>query len=283
MMATSSALRYLPTAVGVKNTYPHKKWQSCIPPSAGMCFASVSLPGNGKSRLFVRHSRMDAGSGHSVKAKPFGAASRALTFMPWLPASYTRGRRTRKPPAGARSKEAPGRKHKDRDTKKRVLSLTVFPDTDTRRKRYMQICPGVCPTEFSRYINVAPCPAFRCPRRHVRHVDHNVSRILTTRFPHSVRAVVTYHLPVNRILTRYRRHTHQRHAGYNSAPRLIRIRHLPDTRIMHTRFRTDACSFVRPCLRRPAYVSSIRYAYSLTAGKGPCPFEPRKTQRQGMR
>ena len=40
----------------------------------------------GKSRLFVRHTRMCAGSGYSVKAKPFGAASRAFTFMPWLPA-----------------------------------------------------------------------------------------------------------------------------------------------------------------------------------------------------
>ena len=52
-------------------------------------------------RLFVRHTRMCAGSGHSVKAMPCRAASRALTFMPWLPALYTRGRRTRKPPAGA--------------------------------------------------------------------------------------------------------------------------------------------------------------------------------------
>ena len=33
------------------------------------------------SRLFVRHSRMCAGSGHSVKAMPCRAASRALTFM----------------------------------------------------------------------------------------------------------------------------------------------------------------------------------------------------------
>ena len=45
MMATSFALRNLPAAVGVKNTYPHKKWQSCIPPSTGMCFASCILAG----------------------------------------------------------------------------------------------------------------------------------------------------------------------------------------------------------------------------------------------
>ena len=60
----------------------------------------------GNLRLFVLHTRRCAGSGYSVKAKPFGAASRALTFRPWLPASYTRGRRTRKPPVGAQSKEA---------------------------------------------------------------------------------------------------------------------------------------------------------------------------------
>ena len=51
-------------------------------------------------------------------------------------------------------------------------------------------------------------------------------------------------------------------------------------RIMRPRFYADACSFVRHCLRRPAYVSSIRCAYSLTAGKGHCPFEPRKGKRQ---
>lgn len=45
MMATSSALRQLSAAGVVKNTYPHKKWQSCIPPSAGMCFASCFLAG----------------------------------------------------------------------------------------------------------------------------------------------------------------------------------------------------------------------------------------------
>ena len=99
MMATSSARGIHPSPmvsripIRIKNgnhVFPHRR--ACV-------LRDASLPGNGKSRLFVRHTRMDAGSGHSVKAKPFGAASRALTFMPWLPASYTRGRRTRKPPA----------------------------------------------------------------------------------------------------------------------------------------------------------------------------------------
>ena len=227
-------------------------------------------------RLFVRHTRMSAGSGHSVKVKPFGAASRALTFMPWLPASYTRGRRTRKPPEGALSKEAPSRKYKDRGTKKRVLSLTVFPHTDTRRKRYMQICPDVCPTEFFRFINVAPCPAFRCPRRYAHHADHSVNRILIERCLHGAQSFAAYRLLICRMLARYRRHTHQRHAGYNSTPCLIRIRHIPDARIMRTRFRTDACSFVRRYPAGPAYVSSIRRTYILTAGEGLCPFEPRE-------
>lgn len=57
-------------------------------------------------RLFVRHTRMGAGSGHSVKAMPCRAASRALTGCPCFPAMDTCGRRTRKPPAGALSKEA---------------------------------------------------------------------------------------------------------------------------------------------------------------------------------
>ena len=130
---------------------------------------------------------------------------------------------------------------------------------------------------------MASRPAFRCPRRHVHHADLALCRILTTRLPHSVQAFVTYHLPACRMLTRCCRHTHQPHAGYSSAPHPIRTRHIPDASIMRPCFRTDACSFVRPCLRGPAYVSSIRCAYSLTAGKGRCPFEPRKAKRQGTR
>ena len=145
----------------------------------------------------------------------------------------------------------------------------------------MQIRPGVCSTEFSRYISRASRPVFICPRRHVRHAGHSVSRILTARFPHDVQAFVTYHLPVSRMFARRCRHACQPHAGYNSASRLIRIRRIPDARIMRLCFCTDACSFVRSCLRGPAYVSSIRCAYSLTAGEGLCPFEPRRCSGTG--
>ena len=126
-------------------------------------------------------------------------------------------------------------------------------------------------------------PGFRCQLRHAHHADLVLCQILTARLPHSVQAFLTYHFPASRMLTRCRRHTLQRHAGYNSTPCLIGIRHILDARIMRPRFCADACSFVRHCLRGPAYVSSIRCAYGLTAGKGLCPFEPRKTQRQGMR
>ena len=115
-------------------------------------------------RLFVRQTRMCAGSGHSVKAKHFGAASRALTFKPWLPASYTRGRRTRKPPAGAQSKEVRRPEAQRQRYKKRFPPLTIFPHTDIRRKRYMQICPGVCSAESSRYIlSLPPCVQIPAP------------------------------------------------------------------------------------------------------------------------
>lgn len=135
-----------------------------------------------------------------------------------------------------------------------------------------QILPDTC--------GMASRPAFRCPRRHACYADLALRRILTTRLAHSVQAFAAYHLPVNRMIIPYPRHTHQRHAGYNSAPQPIRTRRIPDARIMRPRFYADACSFVRHCLRRPAYVSSIRCAYSLTAGKGHCPFEPRKGKRQ---
>lgn len=136
---------------------------------------------------------------------------------------------------------------------------------------------------FPDTYDVASRPAFRCPRRHVHHADHSMRRIPIERPLHGVQSFPAYYLPENRIVIPSRRRTDQRHAGYDSAPRPIRTRHILDGRIMRPRFCTDACSFVRHCLRGPAYVSSIRYAYGLTAGKGRCPFEPRKAQRQGKR
>ncbi len=130
---------------------------------------------------------------------------------------------------------------------------------------------------------IASSAAFRCPRRHAHHADHSMRRILLERLVHGAQSFTAFHLPVNRMLIPCQRHTHQRHAGYNSAPQPMRTRSIPDARIMRPRFCVDACSFVRHCLRGPAYVSSIRRAYSLTAGKGPCPFEPRKAQRQKKR
>ena len=125
--------------------------------------------------------------------------------------------------------------------------------------------------------------ALGCPHRHAHHANHVASRIQIGRLPQGVQSFAAYRLLVNRMFTRCRRHTCQQHAGYNSASRLIRTRHIPDARIMRLRFRTDACSFVRHCLRRPAYVSYRRSASYCTAGEGRCPFEPRKAQRQGKR
>ena len=61
---------------------------------------------------------------------------------------------------------------------------------------------------------------------------------------------------------------------------LSSVSNLPDADFSHTSFRKYAISFVRPYFRRPAYVSSIRCAYSLTAGEGQSPFEPLKAKRQ---
>lgn len=140
--------------------------------------------------------------------------------------------------------------------------------------------PACAPQSSPHTYAVTARPAFRWPRHHARHADHNVSRILIERFVHGVQSFAAYRLLMCRMFIWSRQYTHQRHAGYSSAPRPIRIRHILDARIMRPRFCADACSFVRHCLRGPAYVSSIRCAYSLTAGKGPCPFEPRKGKRQ---
>lgn len=139
------------------------------------------------------------------------------------------------------------------------------------------------PQRVPRTCAVTARPALRCPRHHAHHADHVVSRIQTERFPHDAQAFTAYRFPVNRMLARCRRHTYQRHAGYDCISYPIRTRHIPDVRIVRLRFRTDACSFVRPCLRRPAYVSYRRFASYSTAGEGRCPFEPQKAQRQGKR
>lgn len=140
--------------------------------------------------------------------------------------------------------------------------------------------PAYAPQSFPDTCGMTSRPAFRCPRRHAHHADYSASRILIERCLHSAQSFAAYRLLMCRMFIWSRQYTHQQHAGYSSAPRPIRTRHIPDARIMRPRFRTDACSFVRYCLRGPAYVLSIRCAYSLTAGKGHCPFEPRKGKRQ---
>ena len=143
--------------------------------------------------------------------------------------------------------------------------------------------PTYAPQNLPDTYGLASHSAFRCPHRHARYADLALRRILTTRLAHRVRAFAAYRFLMCRMFIWSRQYTHQRHVGYNSAPQPIRTRHISDARIMHPRFCADACSFVQHCLRGPAYVSSIRCAYSLTAGEGRRPFEPRKAQRQGKR
>ena len=216
---------------------------------------------------------MCAGSGHSVKAKPCRAASRALTGCPCFPAMDTCGRRTRKPPAGALSKEVRSSKTQTQQYKKATCG-----GHDAHKS-----APTYAPQNLPDTYGLASHSAFRCPHRHARYADLALRRILTTRLAHRVRAFAAYRFLMCRMFIWSRQYTHQRHVGYNSAPQPIRTRHISDARIMHPRFCADACSFVRHCFRGPAYVSSIRCAYSLTAGEGRRPFEPRKAQRQEKR
>ena len=169
-------------------------------------------------------------------------------------------------------------------TQKSVSRLPQFSRIPTRDGNdTCKSAPAYAPQSFPDTCGVASSPAFRCPRRHVHHADLALCRILTAQLSYDVQSFAAYRLPMCRMFIWSRRYTSQQHAGYNSSPRLIRTRRIPDARIIRPCFCADACSFVRHCLRGPAYVSSIRCAYSLTAGKGRCPFEPRKAQRQGKR
>ena len=170
---------------------------------------------------------------------------------------------------GGSVKGSPQFKNTKATTQKSVFRLPQFSHIPTCGEYdTCKSAPAYAPQSFTDTCGVAFRPAFRCPRSHVCYADLALRRILPTRLAHSVQAFAAYRFPMSRILTRHRRHTHQRHAGYSSAPRPIRIRHILDARIMRPRFCADACSFVRHCLRGPAYVSSIRCAYSLTAGGG---------------
>lgn len=146
-----------------------------------------------------------------------------------------------------------------------------------------KVAPVYAPQSFPDTCAVTVRHAFMDPPRPAHHADYTLSRTLAGGVSYGVQAHAAYRLLMCRMFIWSRQYTHQRHAGYNSAPHPIRTRIIPDARIMRPYSCTDACSFVRHCLRGPAYVSSIRCAYSLTAGKGRCPFEPRKTQRQEKR
>lgn len=143
--------------------------------------------------------------------------------------------------------------------------------------------PACAPQSSPHTCAVTARPAFICPRRHALYADLALRRILTTGLAHRVRAFAAYRLLMCRMFIWSRQYAHQRHAGYSPAPHPIRTRRIPDARIMRPRFCADACSFVRCYPAGPAYVSYRRSASYFTAGKGRCPFEPRKAQRQGKR
>lgn len=167
---------------------------------------------------------------------------------------------------------------------KGISRLSRLSPIQTRsRHNTCKPAPAYAPQSPPRTCAVTVRPTFRYPPRHAPHADHALSRIQIERLLHDAQAFTAYRLPVSRTVARCRRHVCQQRAGYNSAPRLIHTRHIPDARIMRPCFCADACSFVRHYLRRPAYVSYRRSVSYCTAGEGRCPFEPRKAQRQGKR
>ena len=93
---------------------------------------------------------------------------------------------------------------------------------------------------------------------HIRHSGVHCPEIQFAKFPDTMRVI----------------------AAYRQNAMLMNIGNLPDADFSHTNFRKYAFPFVRRYFRRPAYVSSIRCAYSLTAGEGQSPFEPQKAKRQ---
>lgn len=202
----------------------------------------------------------------------FFGSSPATPACVWIYAGDGRGSLRR----GLCQRRLAVQKHKDSDTKKRFSFLIFLTHTDTRWHDTCKPIPAYA-SQASPYPGTMTArPAFRCPRRHAHHADHTLPRMQTEWLPHNAQAFATFRFPVSRMFTRCRRHTCHQRAGYDSVSRPIRSRHIPDARTMRLCFRTDACSFVRPCRRRPAYVSYRRSASYCTAGEGRRPFEPRK-------
>lgn len=223
--------------------------------------------------------KRSSGQGHALSGRFAG-----LDRMPLL-SGYGYLRATDEEASGGGSvKGSPQFKNTKATTQKSVSRLPQFSRIPTCGGHDAhKSAPAYAPQNLPDTYGVASHTAFRCLRRHARYANLALRRMLTARLAHSVQAFAAYRLLMCRMFIWSRQYIHQRHAGYNSASQPIRTHCIPDARIMRPRFCADACSFVLHCLRRPAYVSSIRCAYSLTAGKGRCPFEPRKAQRQGKR
>lgn len=223
--------------------------------------------------------KRSSGQGHALSGRFAG-----LDRMPLL-SGYGYLRATDEEASGGGSvKGNPQFKNTKATTQKSVFRLPQFsriPTYDGHDAH--KSAPAYAPQNLPDTYGVASHTAFRCPRRHARYADLALRRILTTRLAHSVQAFAAYRLLMCRMFIWSRQYTRQQHAGYNSVSRLIRTRHIPNASIMCLCFCTDACSFVRPCLRGPAYVSYRRSASYFTAGEGRCPFEPRKAQRQRKR
>lgn len=220
--------------------------------------------------------KRSSGQGHALSGR-FAGLDR-MTLL----SGYGYLRATDEEASGGGSvKGSPQFKNTKATTQKSVFRLPQFSRIPTCGGHDAhKSAPAYAPQNLPDTYGVASHAAFRYPRRHARYADLALRRILTARLAHSVQAFAAYRLLMCRMFIWSRQYTHQRHAGYNSAPQPIRTHCIPDARIMRPRFCADACSFVRHCFRRPAYVSYRRSASYFTAGKGPCPFEPRKGRRR---
>ena len=190
---------------------------------------------------------------------PCRAASRALTGCPCFPAMDACGRRTRKPPAGALSKEV------RKPEAQRLRRKKAFPASrDFRTCRHTADTIHANPPRLILY-KIFP---MHTALPHTRRSDVRAVMCVMPTLP-----CVGYCLHGLRIAFRHsphtvsscagcfiwsRQYTHQRHVGYKSAPRPIGTCHIPDAHIMRPRF-LRGCLFIRPALSPRA---SLRFVYT---------------------
>ena len=182
---------------------------------------SVSSPALRPSHPHVCRKRAP-GQGHALPGRFAG-----LDQMPSL-SGYRYLRATDEEASGGGSvKGSSQARNTKTTTQKSVSCLSRFSHIPTRGGHdTCKPASAHTPQDIPGIYAVTVRHALKCPHRHAHHAGHTSSRTLAGGVSYGAQALAAYRFPMSRILTRYRRHVHQRCAGYDFSSRPIHTRHV---------------------------------------------------------